>query len=61
MKTIYLNMKSAYGTETVDQISRTDFEDRKSYLIELKSMISNYHMAGMNVYASGRCTKNWKD
>lgn len=59
MKKVYLNMKSSYGTETVDQICREDFKTGKEYRIELSSMISNYHLAGMNVYTSCRCTKEW--
>jgi len=61
MKTVYLNMKSSYGTETVDQICREDFATAKEYRTELRSMLSNYHLAGMNVYTSRRCTKEWKN
>ena len=60
MKTVYLNMRTSYGVETVDQICREDWPDRKSYLNELKSMVENYHLSGMNVYTSRRCTKDWK-
>ena len=59
-KVIYLNTKSAYGVETVDQIDRSDFSTYKEYKDELKSMLSNYNLCGMNVYISQRCTKDWK-
>jgi hypothetical protein len=61
MKTVYLNMKSSYGTETVDQISREDFATRAEYVKELRSMIANYHLVGMAVYTSRRCTNDWKN
>ena len=60
MKTVYLNMRSSYGVETVDQICTSDFPTRKEYLKELRSMIENYHLCGMPVYTSSRCTKDWK-
>lgn len=60
MKTIYFNMRGSYGVETVDQICTSDFETRKEFRKELKSMLSNYHLAGMNVYLSQRCTNDWK-
>ena len=60
MKTIYLNMRSSYGVETVDELTREDFPTRKEFLKELKNMVINYHMAGMGVYTSRRCTNDWK-
>lgn len=61
MKTIYFNIKSQYGVETVDQICRSDFETDKDFRKEKNSMIENYHMAGMPVYLSQRCTNDWKN
>ena len=57
---IYLNLKTAQGIETVDQLERNDFESFKEYKIELKNMIINYRLAGMNVYKSQRACKDWK-
>ena len=54
-------MKTSYGVETVDQIDREDWPNRKEFLKELRSMIENYHMAGMPVYQSRRCTKDWNN
>jgi hypothetical protein len=61
MKTIYFNMRTNYGIETVDQICSIDFENTKDFRKELKSMLYNYHLAGMNVYLSSRSTKEWKN
>lgn len=61
MKTIYFNMRSCYGVETVDQICLADFENRKEFKKELRSMIENYHLCGMPVYTSQRCCKDWKN
>ena len=61
MKTIYLNMRSNYGVETVDELSRSDFETTKQFYVELRRLISEYRLAGMPVYSSIRCTKDWKN
>ena len=60
MKTVYFNMRGNYGVETVDEISRADFNTYKEYRKELNSMLSNYRLCGMPVYTSQRCTKDWK-
>lgn len=57
---LYFNMKSAYGTETVDQICKSDFSSGHEYRKEKQSMLRNYHLCGMPVYLSQRCTKDWK-
>jgi hypothetical protein len=54
-------MKSSYGVETVDQISREDWPDYKEFKKELRSMLENYHLAGMSVYTSQICTNDWKN
>ena len=59
-KTIYLNMRGNYGVETVDQISREDWPTYKEFRKELSSMLTNYHLCGMPVYTSQRCTNDWK-
>lgn len=61
MRTIYFNMRTSYGVETVDQIEPTDWPNRKEFLKELRSMLTNYHMCNMPVYTSIRCTKQWKE
>ena len=57
---IYLNLKTSKGIETIDQLERNDFDSFKEYKIELKNMIINYRLAGMNVYKSQRACKDWK-
>lgn len=54
-------MKSVYGTETVDELSREDFATFKEFRRELLYLLKNYRMAGMEVYSSQRCTNDWKN
>ena len=60
-KRYYFNIKTNFGTETVDEINRSDWNTDKEYITELRSMLSNYRDCGMPVYLSQRCTKDWKD
>jgi hypothetical protein len=55
----YFNLKTNQGTETVDEINRKDFKTYKEYKIELRRLIGQYFMAGMNVYTSQRACKDW--
>ncbi len=55
----YLNFKSVYGTETVDELSRKDFPSLQEFIKELKRLKSEYRLAGIDVYSSQRCTKDW--
>ena len=48
MKTVYLNMKSVYGIETVDQVCEEDFPVRKEFRKEVRGMVENYHIAGIS-------------
>lgn len=52
-------MRSSYGVETVDELDRNDFESYKAFKSELKRLISEYRLAGMNVYSSQRACKGW--
>jgi hypothetical protein len=61
--TIYLNMKTSEGVETVDQFTMGEdapatYRDFRKYV---SKMISEYNMAGMDVYKSQRCTNDWKN
>ena len=56
----YLNLKTPHGVETVDQVDRNDFKTYSEYKKELRRLRDEYHMAGMPVYISQRCTKDWK-
>lgn len=59
--TRYINMRTVYGVETVDELTREDFASRKEFVNELTRLIGEYRMAGMNVYRSTRCTKEWRN
>lgn len=62
MKTIYLNMKTSEGVETVDEFTQGQDapEDFREFKKHVRKMKQEYHMAGMNVYGSSRCTNDWK-
>lgn len=53
----YLNLKTNYGIETIDQLDSNDFKTFKEFKIELKRLINSYYKAGMNVYSSQRKAK----
>lgn len=55
----YLNMKSHYGTETVDELDPRDFSTHKEFRQELRRLLNEYHLSGMNVYISSRPDKTW--
>ena len=57
----YLNIKTVYGTETIDELSRADFPSHKEYIKELKRLKSEYAMAGMSGYWSQRAANGWKN
>ena len=61
MPATYLNMKTAHGTETVDEITREDFPSFRAYRAEVKRLANEYRMAGMAVYTSTRPCKEWSD
>jgi len=56
----YLNTRNSYGVETVDQLDPNDFNTYKEFKEELKRLVKEYNMAGIGVYISQRCTKEWK-
>jgi hypothetical protein len=55
----YFNLKKNQGTETVDEINRKDFKTFKEYKLELRRLLSEYRLAGMNVYTSQKPCKGW--
>lgn len=61
MKVTYLNVRTSYGVETVDSVHREEFNSGKEYRKEITRLIGEYHLAGMPVYSSCRCTKDWKN
>lgn len=63
MKTVYINMKTPQGVETVDEFTRGS-DDAPAGVREfwqyVRSMIAEYRLAGMAVYRSGRPCKDWQ-
>lgn len=58
--TIYLNMKTNQGIETVDEFTRTT-ESIREFRKYVNKMLTEYRVAGMAVYKSQRSTKDWKN
>lgn len=57
-------MKTRFGTETVDELDRKDFKGVhgfSEFRKEKRRLVEEYRMAGMNVYSSSRCTRDWKN
>ena len=59
MKTIYLNMKTTYGTETVDEFSPEPGRGFRDFQGYVSKMVQEYRTSGMNVYRSSRPTREW--
>lgn len=57
----YLNIKTSYGVETVDELDRNNFDSYKEFRKELRRLVSEYHLCGMGVYVSQRACKEWND
>jgi hypothetical protein len=60
MKTIYLNMKTKQGVETVDEFTREEGQNPKDFRAYVNSMVKEYRISGMQVYKSSRSTKEWR-
>ena len=56
----YLNTRTCYGVETLDEISRDDFNSYKDYAAYVRQQQAEHAMTGVSVYASRRCAKIWK-
>jgi hypothetical protein len=56
----YLNVKTSYGIETIDELNRKDFILYKDYCNELRRLKNEYRLCGLNVYSSQRSTNEWK-
>lgn len=61
MKTIYLNVKYNNEVETVDAFCSNEFDTYKDFITEVKRCVKEYHLSGIPVYRSQRCTKSWKN
>ena len=56
----YINCKTSQGVETIDVLDSNDFKDSKEFKREIRRLISEYNMAGMNAYISIRSTKSYR-
>lgn len=55
--TRYINFKGSNGVETVDELSRQDFNTYTEFKKELNRLLTEYRLAGMSVYISQRKSK----
>jgi len=60
METIYLNIRTSQGVETIDEFTREKSQSLKDFRKYVNEMVKEYNIAGMNVYKSSRCTNDWK-
>lgn len=58
---IYFNLRAHGYRVTVDQLDTRDFPNLAAFRAERRRLVGEYHLAGMPVYLSSRCCKNWKD
>lgn len=61
MKTIYLNIRTSQGVETVDEFTPEAGQSIRDFKKYVSNMINEYRTAGMNVYRSSRCTRDWSN
>ena len=57
----YLNLKTVYGIETVDELDPKKFKTYRGFRQELKRLFNEYRNAGMAVYISQNPCKEWND
>lgn len=55
----YLNIRTSEGVETVDHLDRNDFSTYSEYSKEVRRLVTEYRIAGMNVYTSQRSAKDY--
>lgn len=60
MTTIFFNMRTSQGVETVDEFTPENGQSNKDFRKYINDMQREYSIAGMNVYKSSRCTDEWK-
>jgi hypothetical protein len=61
MGTIFLNIKTNLGTETVDEFTREENQTLKEFKKYINHLINEYQIAGINVYKSSRSTNGWRN
>lgn len=58
--TIYINIKTAEGVETIDEVRREDFKTFRDFKAELRNVREGWSQAGAPCYTSRRCTREWR-
>ena len=53
----YINIKTSFGVETWETISKEDYKTHIEFKRELRSIKENYYLMGYNVYISQREAK----
>lgn len=61
LPTIFLNLRTSLGVETVDEFTREIGQCPKEFRAYVSKMVNEYHLSGMNVYRSSRSTKEWRN
>ena len=59
METKYINIKTNYGIETIEEIRQQEFKTRKDYVKEYKRLLYEYRLNGQSVYLSQRACKDY--
>jgi len=59
MEIKYINIKTNYGTETLDEIRQKEFKTRRDYIKEYKKLLYEYRLSEQSVYLSQRASKDW--
>ena len=59
MKTIYFNLKTSEGTETVDHFTKEEGQTNGQFKKYIREMLTEYHKGGQMVYTSQRKTKEY--
>lgn len=61
----YINIRTHYGVETIDEIDGKDFKTRKEFRRALWDLKESYALAYRGQknqpYVSRRCTNDWKN
>ena len=61
MGTIFLNIKTNLGIETIDQFTREENQTLKEFKKYVNQMVNEYQISGINVYKSNRSTNDWRN
>ena len=60
-QTVYLNMRTSSGIETVDEFTPEEGQEPRAFCAYVRDMVKEYRIAGMNVYTSSRCARDWSN